>query len=616
MQTTARVLNVFLASPDDVKDERIAADRVVGDVDKFIGRVLGWNIQLYKWEDTSPATGRPQEIINAAVDNCDLFIGLLWERWGQPSGQYSSGFEEEYERARSRRKQTGRPEIWLVFKEVDPGKRKDAGPQLSRVLEFQEKRSREREFFYGEIEDVDDWKRKLRNWLDQHVLKLQAPEREQPPASAPQSESLAAATTNAAVTAEKQARIPKQLAEVAESLTKTIKSGELEFSAEDAKLLQEFDIARLFLLSATWMSRRYTGNTLGTHEVNLLYKHRGALKMTPVESLQVFRALLVNPNTVIPGWFWFSDLKAEVLRNSLLSLSRGDLSEDVRQSALQLMREAGLRLPKRLWPALPLADNTQGVRSAAYAYLGLVGDDDMRSELEAMDFGDADFAAIRQRSADRIRQRLGDKAVETALEQFKQYDDFIRSMYLAVALSALAAHGEPSDIKFGRQYMGSTYSSVKLAAVRIVCRFGTSEDSADLLRVSSDAYGDVRDEAGIGALRLSPRPVETARELTQSPSAKIAQAAFGRLYTQDSPEVRRFFEELLNGDSDANRVRAIFYFSKTLDRKKLIKLLKAQFNRNTYYYNVVAWLDRLLYSPRALRGFFLRELERQAFDGS
>ena len=37
MRTTARVLKLFLASPDDVKEERLAAEQVVDDIDKFIG---------------------------------------------------------------------------------------------------------------------------------------------------------------------------------------------------------------------------------------------------------------------------------------------------------------------------------------------------------------------------------------------------------------------------------------------------------------------------------------------------------------------------------------------------------------------------------------------------
>ena len=91
MQTTRRVLNVFLASPADVAKERAVAEEVVASINKLAGRRLGWHIELHKWEDTAPGFGRPQALINPMVDECDLFVGLLWERWGQPSGEHSSG---------------------------------------------------------------------------------------------------------------------------------------------------------------------------------------------------------------------------------------------------------------------------------------------------------------------------------------------------------------------------------------------------------------------------------------------------------------------------------------------------------------------------------------------
>ena len=56
MQTTARTLKVFLASPGDVKPERAAAEELVNDINKQL-RSLGWQIVLYMWEDVVPGFG-------------------------------------------------------------------------------------------------------------------------------------------------------------------------------------------------------------------------------------------------------------------------------------------------------------------------------------------------------------------------------------------------------------------------------------------------------------------------------------------------------------------------------------------------------------------------------
>ncbi len=169
MQTSVRTLKVFLASPGDVKPERAAAEELVGDMNKHL-RSVGWQIMLYRWEDAAPGFGRPQEIINENVDECAIFVGLLWERWGQQTGNYSSGFEEEFERALARRKATGEPEIWQVFKVVSPDKVRDPGLELSKVLKFRDRQMSVGEVFYQEVTDLNDWKSKLTNWLWSHVF--------------------------------------------------------------------------------------------------------------------------------------------------------------------------------------------------------------------------------------------------------------------------------------------------------------------------------------------------------------------------------------------------------------------------------------------------------------
>src|SRR5713101_6663312 len=92
-----KTLTVFLASPGDLEDERRRTREVVDELNRSLCRAPGIYIDLLGWEDTLPGYGRPQEQINRDLDKCQLFIGMLWERWVTPPGdQYSSGFEEEY----------------------------------------------------------------------------------------------------------------------------------------------------------------------------------------------------------------------------------------------------------------------------------------------------------------------------------------------------------------------------------------------------------------------------------------------------------------------------------------------------------------------------------------
>jgi hypothetical protein len=99
MPNNIKVIKVLMASPGDLQDERRAAKSVADEFNALWSHEYGYHVELVGWEDTVSAWGRPQEIINRDLEQCDLFIGMIWKRWGtRPSkfGPYSSGFEEEY----------------------------------------------------------------------------------------------------------------------------------------------------------------------------------------------------------------------------------------------------------------------------------------------------------------------------------------------------------------------------------------------------------------------------------------------------------------------------------------------------------------------------------------
>ena len=104
-----------MASPSDLQHERDVALDVQNRVNHQLVK-RGGLAHLMTWEQVPSTAGRPQKQINEMVDECDLFIGMLHQKWGTPTGQYSSGFEEEFERALTRRTRTGAPNIALYYK--------------------------------------------------------------------------------------------------------------------------------------------------------------------------------------------------------------------------------------------------------------------------------------------------------------------------------------------------------------------------------------------------------------------------------------------------------------------------------------------------------------------
>lgn len=118
MSDTLKVLQVFIASPNDLVEERQTVKEVADDLNLAFTNEVGLQVQLLGWEDRLPGRGRPQAQINEDVDKADLFIGFLWRRWGSDSGnpKYTSGFEEEFVRAMERYDCTGSPEVCLFLR--------------------------------------------------------------------------------------------------------------------------------------------------------------------------------------------------------------------------------------------------------------------------------------------------------------------------------------------------------------------------------------------------------------------------------------------------------------------------------------------------------------------
>ena len=137
--------------------------------------MLGYHIELSGWEETVPSYGRPQDLINPKLDLCDLFIGLIWMRWGTPPSldeNTSSGFYEEYKRAIARRESSEKPEISIYFKRVDDQFLVDPGDELKKVLKFQETIVNEKKILFRKFTTIDEIGKLTRQCLNEYVLRV------------------------------------------------------------------------------------------------------------------------------------------------------------------------------------------------------------------------------------------------------------------------------------------------------------------------------------------------------------------------------------------------------------------------------------------------------------
>lgn len=98
-------LRIFAASPSDVATERARLATVVEDLKPLVDHI-GVTLELLDWRQVPPGLGRPEQVIldQLKPDTWDVFVGILWYRFGTPpkgadsetGKEYLSGTEEEF----------------------------------------------------------------------------------------------------------------------------------------------------------------------------------------------------------------------------------------------------------------------------------------------------------------------------------------------------------------------------------------------------------------------------------------------------------------------------------------------------------------------------------------
>lgn len=494
MVAQRNILKVFLASPSDLAEERTAVAEAVSSANRIVAS-RGWSIDLYEWEDAPPAPGRAQDAINPNVDECDVFLGLLWKRWGQPTGGgFSSGFEEEFSRAKERYLRTDEPQLWLAVRRIADAEREDPGPQLERVLWFREQVKSE--VFYHEFVDAHDLRGRVPEWLVRHILEKggRGPSEIETPTEA--------ASVPAAPTAQPVSVRDERRGEVAgDQIRATLgnMAGVTAFLGsrspkEKVEPPDEFGVARLYLLAATLMSNTQTSELLGVHEVNALYKHRARFQLTGAERTLLWRTLIGATYDNLPGWFWFPGLAGPDVGLRMTYSALYDRDIGVRKNALTLATDARLMLGPGDWEELVQAVLSQeegSVRDAGIRYLAaVVPPERIPSLVEAL-------RAQGPQSQSEVRRVLASLAVRMGPD---------RAMEEALA---------------GEEDVSPTLEAIRKA--------NTPIDAGLLTRATTDKRAPVREFAAMELARSGRMTREVAQRLTSDESYECRQAAYAGL---------------------------------------------------------------------------------------
>ncbi|RBP48672.1 DUF4062 domain-containing protein [Arenicella xantha] len=172
MPRQEQVISIFIASPSDVSSERDKIEEVVHEINSTHARERGMRFELVRWESyTYPGIGvDAQDVINNQLpDDIDIFIGVMWHRFGTPTKRSKSGTAEEFERAKARFDEDSESiKIMFYFKDEPVSPSQLDTNQMAKVNEFRNSLGEEGSFFW-KFNSLNDFEKHIRLHLNRQM---------------------------------------------------------------------------------------------------------------------------------------------------------------------------------------------------------------------------------------------------------------------------------------------------------------------------------------------------------------------------------------------------------------------------------------------------------------
>ncbi len=347
MSDTRKIIRAFLASPGDLEEERRAIRDVVDEFNESWANELGYQVELIGWEETVAGFGRPQHLINQDLDRCDLFLGMIWRRWGTPpdlDGEFTSGFEEEFTRSLTRCEKTGSPEISLFFKDIPEEFIRDPGEGLKKILDFRKKIINRKKILFQNFSTVRDLEKLTRKSITAYVNRIRM--KDKPSVPDEQLAKRERSDSGKAEEGDRRCELSPLSAEgfgFLEDLVEKIRH------PDSLDALSANDVARFRLLANLISKPGNEKMNLGVHDINIIFAAiTEGVELGERETrglLCLGFQYLASEN--VPLWRWYSALAGSKFDPAIVSSFAGD-NENEKVGAISVLTDLALDLPSDL----------------------------------------------------------------------------------------------------------------------------------------------------------------------------------------------------------------------------------------------------------------------------
>ncbi len=448
--------------------------------------MLGLHIDLVGWEETITGFGRPQALINRDLDQCELFFGMVWERWGTPPAvetEYQSGFEEEFHRAVNRRKSGENVEICLLLKDPRPEMLKDPGPQIQRVQRFRSELIEKKEIYFEQFAETSEFEEKFRRVIYKYVS--QKIEAEQAVDGGNDEDAVVNSEADSDAEMSLGYLLPQEVETFFSSLISDsrLADGEDQISAEQ--------IARIRLVASSMSKVGNDDHVIGAHDANLMFNQRFDVDLSRAEQRALLRSGLSSFGSEnIPIWYWYERLEDSdhepLSVNSVVATP-----EAARVGAIHALQVLGLNIDGGVFERDQIVDSWLRSKHADVVSAGL-------SYLS--DFGGSDDVGLL------VRHMAGSSGQQTAQyvdakirilarsNQSKAFDELLRLDPVRPSSAVIAALFDESASLSAKQLIDAfslKADSVRLHAARELHHRGALNEEL-ARRLASDSSADVR----------------------------------------------------------------------------------------------------------------------------
>jgi hypothetical protein len=168
-------LRIFFSCPEDIRSENISniIENIIEKENIIYLKQFGLRLELRHWKkNICLGKGSPRvqdRINNRLVKSCDIFLCILWTRFGSPPGItsesmiYSSGTEEEFYLAKALGK-----DIWIFFCDYPIRPSFIDLNQIGKVRDFKETLKKE-QIEYAEFSSSKEFSQLLETNINEYL---------------------------------------------------------------------------------------------------------------------------------------------------------------------------------------------------------------------------------------------------------------------------------------------------------------------------------------------------------------------------------------------------------------------------------------------------------------